>query len=371
MPHNGRIECDLASAINSSTRDVHTRLNQKILSLLPLALPPYTQHARLYGLGMLSILPIYVAIESALHECLSVSPELQTPASRAIGALHLPIIARGPRLRRDVARIVGAQYLRDIESAEESGKSRALWQPPDSRPDITAQGSNDSTRGKGSMQPSPSRRSSHLAGLLHRIETSEKRPHVLLAYAHIFYLALFSGGRYIQAQLRTAEKTRPGFFSSTHLETEGDGKYDSLSFWTFDSSHSDGEDIKAEFQSGFHLAAAALDAREQEEVVEEAKWVMNTFLMAVDEIAGRVEFLYSEQDSPVLPQMRQHTEPPVNLSERAGPFDAPRLVFFRHLLPLGLIDLLLAVTVLIWRLYCSSHDYWLRQSATARAMKSR
>ena len=93
-----------------------------------------------------------------------------------------------------------------------------------------------------------------------------EKPWTLVAYAWCFYMAVFSGGRWIRAgMLRAGED----FWPSTKedgigLEERG------LSFWHFPGLH-DGEDIKAEFKLRLEEAEQLFTDDQRIDVIEEAK----------------------------------------------------------------------------------------------------
>lgn len=103
------------------------------------------------------------------------------------------------------------------------------------------------------------------------------KPHVQIAYTWVFYMALFSGGRYIRAKLRSAGED---FWASAGL-TKSDGEFAEepekgtigLSFWEF-SDTSDGKDLKADYQSRIHDLEASLTLEERQEIVNEATDIM-------------------------------------------------------------------------------------------------
>ena len=128
-----------------------------------------------------------------------------------------------------------------------------------------------------------------LKGLTQHISSSTSRkPHLLLAYTWLLYMALFSGGRYIRARLREAGRE---FWTSTSREKEKGGDIDidkaSLSFWNFDGE-ADGEDVKAEFKQRVAEIEGWLTGEEREEVVREAVFIMESLMGVVEEIAETV-----------------------------------------------------------------------------------
>lgn len=117
------------------------------------------------------------------------------------------------------------------------------------------------------------------------------KPHVQIAYTWVFYMALFSGGRYIRAKLRSAGED---FWASAGL-TKSDGEFAEelgkgtvgLSFWEF-SGTSDGKDMKADFQSRIQDLEASLTLEERQEIVNEAMDIMVKVIDIVKDIKQTV-----------------------------------------------------------------------------------
>lgn len=95
----------------------------------------------------------------------------------------------------------------------------------------------------------------------HITDAAVARPHVLLAYGWILYMALFNGGRWIRKQLASAG---PGFWGTQEFETT------CLSFWHFDGYRSE-EDWKQDFRARVTEAGNDLTEEEVRDVVAEAK----------------------------------------------------------------------------------------------------
>lgn len=157
-------------------------------------------------------------------------------------------------------------------------------------------------------------------------------PHVLLAYAWVLYMALFSGGRYLRASLQTAgglgdefwardpspirpylitlQKTgrlrRRGSSSSpsslslessphgheergrkhsTRSEEEQTRIFPGLQFFHF-VGEEDGEDIKRDFKKRIADAESLLSDVEKEDIILEAQAIFNFMLELVDELDG-------------------------------------------------------------------------------------
>ncbi len=167
-----------------------------------------------------------------------------------------------------------------------------------------------------------------LKGLTRHISSAaEMKPHLLLAYTWLLYMALFSGGRYIRARLREA-----GTQFWMGAESEKGGNVDEfLSFWTFEGQE-DGEDIKADFKQRFAEMEGYLTGQEREEVVQEAKYIMDTMIEVVKEIAETVE----REDSCLKAAGR-------SLERHSGverDETSVRWLGLKHILPMGMFELI-------------------------------
>ena len=95
-----------------------------------------------------------------------------------------------------------------------------------------------------------------------------RKPHMLVAYAWCYYMAVFSGGRWIRSELMKAGE---GFGRGGEKKAGSDVPLGEagLSFFSFPGTE-DGEDIKAEFKERLAAAEDLFTAQEREEVVAEA-----------------------------------------------------------------------------------------------------
>ena len=272
-------------------RSSHTTLNQLILRFLPLSLPPQTSSNHLYALGVSHFLPIYSVFESSLRaHKRSDSTPLRT--RETLSALHLPELERAETLERDIN----------------------LFLPPLYR------------------VPSPSHYS-HLEAFRRHIQSSlSSKPHLLFAYTWIFYMALFSGGRYICSKLRAALNI-PVACESQHYHDEPPG----LSFWYFPGD-TDGEDLKIDFKARVATLSEALTEEEKADIISESVYIMVSLTEVVREIADTVP----ERAIALAQDVGSDTS-----AGRQGPMSTKRpswIILLRYVLPVGLLDLLSAAT---------------------------
>jgi heme oxygenase len=104
------------------------------------------------------------------------------------------------------------------------------------------------------------------------VQTSIRaKPHTMLAYTWVMYMALFNGGRTIRAQLLAAPHS---FWQSSRTPSNSEEsadviRSDRLQFWDLGDGK-DGGNIKEDLKKRFDTAAAQLTASERVDVVDEA-----------------------------------------------------------------------------------------------------
>jgi heme oxygenase len=173
----------------------------------------------------------------------------------------------------------------------------------------------------------------HLAEFIaHTKQSVEANPHVLLAYAWVLYMALFSGGRYLRASLQGAGGSGDDFWnrdpspvrpygvttpqnadaaqrriskseipspterssrsrSRNRSENEAPKMVPGLQFFNF-LGDEDGEDIKREFKKRMTEAEIMLTSREKEDIIDEAEEIfkfMVEMVFELDSIIGTNE----------------------------------------------------------------------------------
>ncbi|KAK3937649.1 hypothetical protein QBC46DRAFT_293839 [Diplogelasinospora grovesii] len=312
----------LGDQINIATRSAHTHLNKQILLRLPLAIPPRAHDPSVYGSGLLHIAPIYLTFESLWGHALQLRPadddeeedidpkspspepfpplcddgsgekDDDKPICRRIhavlGKIRLPGLARSASLLADIRTITGWSE----ELVEEQVQAVA------------------NTGG--------------LREFIDHIRRSvEMHPEVLIAYAWVLYMALFSGGRFIRGSLETAgadfwckpcEPIRPSGIPckkeppeprtiAIHEDRKGSSSDDSVScvdvhynkppcstpaplaFFRFDTPQ-DGEDLKTEFKRRLLESESLLTSAEEDHVVQEAISIFDNMILLVTQLDG-------------------------------------------------------------------------------------
>lgn len=142
----------------------------------------------------------------------------------------------------------------------------------------------------------------------HIRKSVHEKPWTLVAYAWCFYMAVFSGGRWIRAQLMS--KAPPEFWS-TNPDDQQEKDFGAKTFladrglalWHFSGPH-DGEDIKAEFKTRLEEAEALLTPDERVDIIEEAK---NIFQLCASLVGELDKEMGTRLDEKGVPAPRQNT----------------------------------------------------------------
>lgn len=238
----GDTGCPLAEAVNTSTRQLHTKLNKAVIYRLSLAIPPQAADPSSYASGLLHIAPIYDTFETLWRQVLDESPQENVRVTTVLRKVHTAELERATALREDMQTLSG-------------------WSPAVLEEQLRA-----------------ARRYPVLAAFLAHMEASvTAQPHVLLAYAWVFYMALFSGGRFIRGTL--------AHVPASAWETKPQKGRLPLAFFTF-ATPEDGDEIKMSFKQRFAEASHGLEPQEGSEVVEEARRIFEFMIDIVAELDG-------------------------------------------------------------------------------------
>lgn len=161
---------NLSVQINTTTKSQHTRLNRLIMGRLPLALPPNASDPRSYGQGLAVFARIYYAFEAACQQLIFSAVNGGLSDSNDAQVLHFLLdlrphgLDRTARLKNDVEFVSNRTGV-EVESTLEAQQQQLL------------------------------------DAILHSIR---EKPHLLIAYGWVLYMAIFIGGRWIRQQLSTA-----------------------------------------------------------------------------------------------------------------------------------------------------------------------
>ncbi|KAH6649088.1 hypothetical protein BKA67DRAFT_380496 [Truncatella angustata] len=279
----------LGDSINTATRSVHTKLNKLIVARLPLAIPPQAQDPSNYVSGLLHITPIYNTFESLWQDI------LKAPVSKSEGSgtvsdghscegykpssavHHVPNgldAPHGPVVCSRVQSLLDHLHTTDLERTESLKQdiaSMSGWSPELLEQQL------------GSAAESP-----FLSAFVEHIRRAvQERPHVLLAYAWVLYMALFSGGRFIRASLSRVDLS---FWYAISMVSGArrESVMIPLQFFTF-TSPNDGDDIKLAFKKRLAESEMLLTREEQDDVITEAQRIFEFMIEVVgelDEICG-------------------------------------------------------------------------------------
>lgn len=178
-----------------------------------------------------------------------------------------------------------------------------------------------------------------------------KKPHVLVAYAWCFYMAVFSGGRWIRGELLKAGTD----FWLKGREAGGEKHHDEkaqlqdvgLSFWSFPGEH-DGLDIKEDFKSRLASAEALFTPEERIDIVEEAKIIFRLSANLVHELDRQLDTDLTQLKQATATQPRAHDG--AKLSEKATTSTSPTApsTWFHHQDVSGLVMVMLALGCLAY-----------------------
>ncbi|EGU85527.1 hypothetical protein FOPG_06151 [Fusarium oxysporum f. sp. conglutinans race 2 54008] len=309
QPQHRQHELSLAESVAIATRSVHAKLNKLIIARLPLALPPLATDSSAYITGLLHVTPIYVAFETLWRDILESglpvdlpgeadeTCELETPPNSAETAfpasdlhelsscsrmqsileqMYLPGLMRSDRLKADIANLAGWSndtVEEQLRLVEENGRLGEFIQ--------------------------------------HIKRTVQHRPHVLMAYSYILFMALFAGGRFIRATLESAgddfwdrlpspvqpnrlpceERSRPtkraSGLSDEEIPIDDFHRHAThtmpLRFFHFQTPE-DGEDLKREFKRRLASMEGQLTAREKQDIVQESICIFDNMTLLVQQL---------------------------------------------------------------------------------------
>lgn len=309
------------------TSNLHASLNRLITSRLPLALPPHTTDSSLYATGLLHFAHIFLTFESLWADILreSVPQIYQSPKDHETG---LPSPPMSPLL----------SYLLVNPYDSPSLFTSTLGAPTRPSPQLATflrtvrpRGLIRSARVKSDLE--------HLLGLhptdlevllarypgqrvagfcTHIRKTVHEKPWTLVSYAWCFYMAVFSGGRWIRAGLL---KAGPEFWQTTEAQEDGSASSlasRGLSLWNFPGEF-DGQDIKAEFKARLAAAETLFTSDERVDIIEEAKKIFQLCAVLVQELDEMVgtDLGVAKDDGSIPSQSMPDTKEPF-LEAKAG-----------------------------------------------------
>ncbi|KAF9881269.1 hypothetical protein CkaCkLH20_01419 [Colletotrichum karsti] len=302
------VQRPLSESIAAATRSVHTKLNRLIIARLPLAIPPRSADPAIYVSGLLHIAPIYIAFESLLKDIVDSSAAAKYDSAQGTSEVPSTVSNAETRLKNNVAITERTRSI--LESIYLPGLMRSDRLRSDIRsltgwsPEVVEE------------QLRIVSESSRLAEFVRHVKrTIERKPHVLLAYSYILFMALFAGGRFIRATLESAgsdfwdQVPSPIPPSQQACQPRPQKKHEArapvdlfggdsgtleigekhlrhtfpLSFFHF-ATALDGEDLKKEFKRRLAESEGLLTAQEHHDVIQEAICIFDNMLLLVSQL---------------------------------------------------------------------------------------
>ncbi|KAK3680128.1 hypothetical protein LTR78_000505 [Recurvomyces mirabilis] len=226
----------ISAEINIATRKQHTELNRLIIERLPLALPPHSSNPALLGQGLAAFAKIFFVFEAVW------------------------------------ASLDDGKTAQDGGKAGDTRKTELLSRLKCLRPEVMERSQRLATDLRHIERITGQDWSHHTSAELPVGQGLIAKPHLLLAYAWVMYMAIFSGGRWIRQQLQSAG---PVFWAAPVGITVDDSKKSAgvmpgFSFLCFEGEQ-DGEDIKRDFKPRLAETEALLNYEERQEVIHEAR----------------------------------------------------------------------------------------------------
>ena len=258
----------LPAEINAATLKQHSALNRLITDRLPLALPPYQDDPAVLGQGLAAFAWLFFAFESVWEEFIFGS--------------------NGSINRGGTEKDLRNQWLCDLRS---EGMHRTERLKSDLH--FIAQ------RTRRSL-PSITRKQQNMLNAM--CDSIREKPHTLVAYAWVFYMAIFSGGRWIRAQLAAAGSeywTGEAEMSRYDKGKISDFGLPGFSFLSFDG-RDDGQDVKARFKGRLEEAEAILTLQERNDIVLAAQKLFNDCIELVGIIEKKVQGSSMPESEPSL-----------------------------------------------------------------------
>ncbi|KXT12576.1 hypothetical protein AC579_2104 [Pseudocercospora musae] len=244
----------ISNRINLATRQQHTELNRLIVQRLPLALPPYQPSPLLFSKGIVPFARIFILFEIEWDLLVRHAQRLD-PADlshdaevrRWLASLRPEGLARSERLKNDL------RHLRDIAGSK--------------------------------ICNAPSVGEAWVKEIRAR---TRQNPEVLVAFAWVFYMATFAGGRWIRRQLahRGADFWTGQSGGTGNLEKGEESALLHLPGFTFLSfpGHDDGEDLKTAFKARLAEGDTLLTESEKEEILDVSRQIFDKCIGLVNDL---------------------------------------------------------------------------------------
>ncbi|KAJ6260482.1 heme oxygenase [Drechslerella dactyloides] len=239
---------------------LHHELNMIIMSRLPLGL----KNPKSFQEGLASFSVLYSSFEAALDSHIRLA---STPSrTRAIlEHIYIPALHRASAFERD---------LTQHESASSEGQDA----PEEEK---TNQAEEPSERPEGLRNGTPAR----AYVLEHVRRATTERPHVLLAYCHCLYMALFAGGQHIKAAIARSATRKLALAPHQTVPEKEIAATPGIGLFSFDGRSTKEElELRQQLRDGLRRAEELLTPRERGEVLAESCSVFKLTRRLVDEL---------------------------------------------------------------------------------------
>lgn len=223
----------LGNRINFATRSEHNKIDRTVTLKFALAL----RDGRIYRQGIQAFYHVFKNVEILIERELN-APEL-SKTGEILQEFWKPEIARRNRLFKDLMFF----YHNEPSKFEEPIRSEQI----------------DFVK--------------------HIYSEYEKKPHILIAYCHVMYLALFAGGRLMRSSLAKATGLFPQMDGKTTAEVSEYG----TNFFKFDVE--DENVLRVEYKRDYELSTRnKLTEEEKLDIISESKEIFKRNLQMIQEI---------------------------------------------------------------------------------------
>jgi heme oxygenase len=271
----------LSALINTATRTYHTDLNRLITTRLPLSLPPHQTTPLVLSRGLVPFLRIILLFEQewellARHVEHNLSHPSSSPRYKDLppqAALHAQELRTWITALRPEGLVRTPRIKSDLHHLHRVAGKHAYATVPLGDPWA------DRMRAQ-----------------------VRRKPHLFIAFAWVFYMAIFSGGRWIRARFASvgpefwlegraslspspspSSIARHDGASAERTTAKATESLPGFTFFSFDGEQ-DGEDVKAEFKARLLEAETLLSSEERREVVEMARELFQRNILLVGEL---------------------------------------------------------------------------------------
>ncbi|RVD84582.1 uncharacterized protein DFL_006324 [Arthrobotrys flagrans] len=232
----------LGDEINYITASLHHELNMIIMSRLPLGL----KNPKAFHEGLTSFSVLYSSFEAALDSHIR-NPSTPSRTRAILEHVYIPAVHRASTFEADLKK----------------------YSPSSEKDELT----------KGT----PAR-----AYVLNHIRrATNETPHVLLAYCHCLYMALFAGGQHIKAAIARSAVRKLDLAQHQTVPEEAKKSAPGIALFTFDGrSTKEEQELRQKLRDGIRQAEELLTPKERAEVLAESCEVFKLTRRLVDELDG-------------------------------------------------------------------------------------